>query len=289
MTLDLSRLVQPEYWLEICPEMTINEREPFADRNLIPTDGPLRESDWETCKELISEDGYFAYDGWFHPPFVDRLAEGFDQLDRHGHHPIFSFVFDEYWELLVRLNPLFDDLVSDYWLLPAVWAWHVREDDQTAFSPHRDQAREADVDDEDHLDYLTIWIPLTDLNHLSSCMCVLPASADPDYDSGTARVTVENLQDVRTLQGSRGSVFCWTTGLIHWGTTQSRLGQPRKSIGVYIQNPEAECFDPPAMDFNNPLRLKRRLQIIGQQILDYSRQATEADLRLAQELMQLDA
>ena len=185
---------------------------------------------------------------------------------------------------MLQLDPLLSDLVDEYWLLPAVWAWHVTPDKQTAFSPHRDQIREVAVDDEDHLDYLTIWIPLTDLNHLSSSICVLPASLDPDYDAGEAGVRVEDLQNVRSLQGKRGSVFCWATGLAHWGTRQSEFGQPRMSVGLYIQNPEAECLDPPPLDFTKPFSLDQRLQLIGQQIVNYSREADSELLKLAGEL-----
>lgn len=276
-----------EFWRDLCPGLSITEDKSLGAHSSYGKNKSIRAGDWEQCKDLINNEGYFAYESWFDPELIDRLAECLRQLEKHEILPAFCFVYDEFWELMLRLDPLLSDLLGEYWLLPAVWAWHVKPENQTAFTPHRDQVREAAIDDDDHLDYLTIWIPLTDLNHLSSCICVLPASADPDYDSGTDRVAVENLQDIRTLQGKRGSVFCWTTGLVHWGTKQSQQGTPRISVGLYVQNPEAECFDPPPMDFTNPFSLQQRISLVGQQIIDYARGANNDLLRLASSLIEL--
>ena len=278
---DIDQLRQPEFWEKLCPDLTVSSAiEPASGQLTLP----LRDQDWQQCKDLINEDAYFAYDSWFDTGYIDRLASCLTKLESENLLPAFCFVYDEFWQLMLQLDPLLSDLVDEYWLLPAVWAWHVTPDKQTAFSPHRDQIREVAVDDEDHLDYLTIWIPLTDLNHLSSSICVLPASLDPDYDAGEAGVRVEDLQNVRSLQGKRGSVFCWATGLAHWGTRQSEFGQPRMSVGLYIQNPEAECLDPPPLDFTKPFSLDQRLQLIGQQIVNYSREADSELLKLAGEL-----
>lgn len=282
---DIEKFFSQKFWEELCPHLTISSDTLLSGSTRDCTQ-PRRESDWEQSKELINEDGYFVYESWFEPEFIDGLAECFEKLQNEKLLPVFCFVYDEFWELFLHLEPLLTDLVDEYWLLPAVWAWHVTPEKQTAFSPHRDQVRDADVDDDDHLDYLTIWIPLTDLNHLSSSICVLPASLDPDYDADTAAVRVEDLQNVRSLQGPRGSVFCWTTGLAHWGTRQSDFGPPRVSVGLYIQNPEAECLDPPPMDFSKPFSLEQRLSLIGQQIIDYARDADPELLEFASALCQ---
>lgn len=283
---DINQLQQIEFWQQLCPDLSIDiarglDGEPAPEST-------LRSDDWNVCKQLINRDGYFAYDSWFEPALMDRLADCLLKLEAANLMPGFCFVYDEFWHLLRGLQPLISDLLDDdYLMLPAVWAWLVRSDKQTGFSPHRDQVRDVAVDDEEHLDYLTIWIPLTDLNHLSSCISVLPASADPEYDEGTDRVVVENLQDIRTLQGKRGSVFCWATGIIHWGSKQSEFGPPRMSVGYYVQRSEAEILDPPPLDFSRPLTLNDRLSIIGQQIINYARDESEVMLRQANELVQL--
>lgn len=275
-----------KFWKSFCSHLTISEAQPLAARFSSNATFQIRDDDWNLCKELIGEDGYFAYDSFFRPEFIDQLSDCFLQLEKANIPPVFCFVFDEFWQLFSRLEPLLSDLVGDFQFSCAVWAWLVRDTNQTAFAPHRDQVRDVTVDDDEHLDYLTIWIPLTDLSHLSSNICVLPASKDPDYDEGTDQVVVEDLQDIRTLQGKRGSVFCWTTGLVHWGTRQTRFGPPRMSVGLYVQNPDSECFDPP-LDLDRPFSLVERLSLIGQQIINYSREANDNELEFAQSLVDL--
>lgn len=284
MDIDFDQLQKPEFWQQLSPELTLSEGQSLEELGSQPVP-TIREEHWETCQITVHQDGYFAYDQWFAADLIERLADCFDRLQEVGLPPVFCFVFDEAWILIQQLAPLLDELVGDYCFLPAVWAWHVTSETQSAFAPHRDQVRDVGTEDDEHLDYLTFWIPLTDLNHLTSCISLLPASADPDYDQGSAETKIENLQDVRTLQGSKGSVFCWTTGLIHWGTKQSSLGEPRKSIGIYTQNPESECYDPPPLELSQAYDLSQRLAIIGQQIYNYSRDADEKLLSLANQLM----
>ena len=287
MKLDFESIQTEAFWTALCPELSI-ANQPLAELSDWGQSRSLDEETWATCQQTIAEDGYFAYDGWFDERQIDRMATCFLALEAQGIHPVFAFVYDEFWDLLMQLDPLFSDLLDDYECLPAVWSWFVRPDNQSAFKPHRDQVREVDIDDEEHLDYLTIWIPLTNLNHLSSAICVLPASLDPNYESCTAEIQVENLQDVRSLQGKRGSVFCWTTQLAHWGTRQSSHGAPRMSVGYYLKRTEAENLEEEApLDFTSPLSLQQRLSIIGQQIKNYSRTASQDELEFAEQLISL--
>ena len=285
MKLDLQSIQTEEFWRDLCPQLSISTQ-PLAERSDWGQSRPLEHETWKTCQQTMAEDGYFAYGGWFDQRQIDRMQACFDQLDANGIHPVFAFVYDEFWDLLMQMDPLFSDLLDDYECLPAVWSWFVRPDNQSAFAPHRDQVREIVIDDEEHLDYLTIWVPLTDLNHLSSAICVLPASLDPDYENCTSEIQVESLQNVRSLQGKRGSVFCWTTQLAHWGTRQSVHGPPRLSVGYYIKRTEAENLEEqPPLDFSSPLTLLQRLSIIGQQIKNYSRSATAEELKFAEQLI----
>jgi hypothetical protein len=52
-----------------------------------------------------------------------------------------------------------------------------------------------------------------------------------------------------------------------------------------VQNPEAECFDSPPIDYSSPYDLRARLSIIGKQIINYSREADDTVLKLAQGLI----
>lgn len=281
----LEQLNDPNYWRALCPDMTITEQTPLSQVSSFGDEIQIRDEDWQTCKATIHRDAYFVYDSYFHPEFIERLATCMRAVDSAGLSTAFCFVYDEFWQLLLQLDPLLTDLIGDYELLPAVWAWFVRHDRQTGFAPHRDGVRDVSVDDEEHLDYLTIWIPLTDLDHHSSSISVLPASADPNYDAGTEEIKIDNPQDVRSLQASKGSVLCWTIGLAHWGTKQSEFGPPRLSVGYFVQHEDAECLVPPPMDFDESFTLTERLSVIGQQIMDYSRDADEELLGLAKQLV----
>ena len=242
---------------------------------------------FDLYRRMLEKDGYFAALGCLPTDLMDRLSESFDQLEKKQLHPVFAFVFDETWSTMTLLQSLFQSILGEHLFLPAVWSWFVKPESQTAFPPHRDQVHDLLVDDLEHLDYLTVWIPLTDLDYRSSSICLLPASADADFEEGVPDIRVENLQDVRCLQGPRGSVFSWSTQVAHWGTAQSEFGPPRKSIGYYIQRPEAKIIDGPPIDFSQPIPLKQRLAIIGQQIIDYSRTATPQELEFAAELVAL--
>jgi hypothetical protein len=284
---DEKKLKSTAYWHSLCPEMSITESESLQTISTLGKDLELRDNDWSVCKTLISEDGYFAYDGWLDAKLVHRLADCFERLDAHNIPCVFAFVYDEFWDLALQLDPLLNDLIGDYEILPAVWSWLVRATNQTAFTPHRDQVRDVLIEDDDHLDYLTIWIPLTDLDHLSSSIGVFPASLDPDYEDATPDIRIENMQDIRSLQGKGGSVFCWTTQLAHWGTKQSSHGPPRMSVGYFVQRAGAELIeeDPP-LDLSKPLPVNQRLSIIGQQIINYSREADDDLLRIAASLIE---
>ena len=261
---------QPEFWHRLIPELTIEESVPLAETSTFGTTLELSPDHWEPAQRCLQEQGYLAYPGWLHPSLMDQLAAAFLTLERNDLPTIFAFVYDQFWDVLLQLDPLLSELIDDYELPAAIWTWLVRPENGTAFPPHRDQIRDAGLGDDEHLDYLTLWIPLTDLNHASSNICVVPASVDPDYGQGINRTRIDDLQSIRCLQGPRGSVFAWTTGLIHWGTAQLDPSCPRMSIGACVQSPDAYCYDPPLLSFYEPFPLADRLAIVARQIINYA-------------------
>jgi hypothetical protein len=277
------------FWRSLCPDLTIREDASIRQRASDRTRTSLRERDWSLCRQLIHEDGYFAYEAFFAAEYVDRLANGLAQLDRRGIPPVFCFLYDEFWEVPLGVEPMLADLLGDHLVLPAVWAWIVKSTDPTAFEPHRDWTRPTSLQDPNHLDYLTLWIPLTDLSHLTSNIFLLPASLDANYDQNTRRVSVDNLQDIRCLQVPCGSVLGWAVGLAHWGSKQSRHGRPRMSVGYYVQKSSVECVDGPPIDLNAAFSFQQRLNLIGHQILNYSRDRGNALIEFAKRLVEYQA
>ena len=285
--LKLDRIVTPEFWRQLCPEMSLTETEPLDNPQQDRRGDPVRWTDWETCRATIQKDAYLAYESFFPPSQMDSAANCLRALDKLEIPPVFSFVYDEFWVLPLMLRPLLSDLLGDYLLLPAVWTWIVKTNDQCAFEPHRDWVRETSIDDDNHLDYLTIWIPVNDLDHHSSSISVLPASLDPHYDKATQTVEVTDLQHVRSLQVPRGSVLAWTVQLAHWGTRQSEFGEPRMSVGYYVQKAKAECIESPPIDLTVPFTLRQRLRMIGNQFQMYSRDRSNELIRFASDLVDL--
>ena len=285
------QITDPDFWLDLCARMSIT-----SDRSLATGESDLKKSaewmrpnavrveDWENCKSSIHNDGYFAYESFFSKEAIELLAGCLRTLDEHHIPPVFCFVYDDFWTLALGLRPLLSDLLGDYLLLPAVWTWIVKMDDQCAFAPHRDFVRETAVGSENHLDYVTVWIPLTNLDHRSSSISVLPASADPDYASNTPKIDASNLQVIRSLQVPRGSVLAWTVQLAHWGTMQQEHSEPRMSVAYYVQKSHAECFESPPIDLTVPFTFRQRLRMIGNQIQMYDRNPSNELIRLASDL-----
>ena len=84
-----------EYWQSLCPELTITEPEPLTEISSFGKNLELRTGDWEVCKDLINQDGYFAYDSWYQRDLIDRLSKSFATLDAQGIPCVFAFVYDE--------------------------------------------------------------------------------------------------------------------------------------------------------------------------------------------------
>lgn len=286
--LQASPFKEPTFWQGLCPFLTITpESGVFRQEPLIRTTG-LDRNRWRLCRQTLQEDGYFVYDDYLKRKDVARLAQGLACLDAARIPPVFCFVYDEYWHVLGALGPILHELLgADYEVLPAVWAWIVKYQEQTAFQPHRDHPEAMDGSGLDPLNYLTIWIPLTDLNHLSSAISVLPASRDSYYGMGTRKLRLQDVQSMRSLQARKGSVLGWTVGLAHWGTWQSRLGTPRMSLGYYVQRSGAPPLVGATVDLEQSFALDDRLALIGSQIATYSRDRDPLLLAFASELQQM--
>lgn len=283
--LQASPYAEPAFWHSLCPFLTIASERGVLRQELLTGVAPLDDGRWSQCRQTLREDGYFVYEDYLEPNHVEQLADGLARLDAARIPPVFCFVYDEYWGVMAALRPILSDLLgAEYEVLPAVWAWIVKHDEQTAFSPHRDHPEGLSAPSVNLLDYLTIWIPLTDLNHLSSTISVLPASRDPYYGSASRKLSLRDVQSIRSLQARKGAILGWTVGLAHWGTRQSRWGTPRMSLGYYVQRSGARGLVVGTLDLEQPFSLGDRLAVIGAQIAMYSRDRDPALLAFANEL-----
>ena len=107
------------------------------------------------------------------------------------------------------MSPVFGD---NYRMIDNQWAWNFPPDPgSSGFPPHRDGG-DVDYDwfpegttlRDNGLPLLaTIWIPLTDVTPLNTCMYLLPISKDPHAPDNLDDLSIqqESIQDIRALQG----------------------------------------------------------------------------------------
>lgn len=110
--------------------------------------------------------------------------------------------------------------------------------------------------------FLNIWIPLTTVTPLDSCLYVVPANRDADYRSNepAARQERIRLQDVRAVPADAGSVIGWSTHLVHWGSASSRFAVgPRVSATMNLQRRDVPPFHSFTIDFNRRVPFDDRL------------------------------
>jgi ectoine hydroxylase-related dioxygenase (phytanoyl-CoA dioxygenase family) len=277
----LERFQDPTFWLELNSGLSIAPNpQPWSTLKFSP----------ERLAEINAElrtDGYFQLESLLPEIEVFLMAVGIESLFEADIPPIFAFVYDEYWQVYTRLATLLSGVLGDgYCQLPSFWAWYVTQDPQdSGWGPHRDRMRQPVLQPDHSPNILTVWLPLSDATPLNGCMYVLPASADPNYLSSQLANEADskeeasrkgimhvahNLQSIRALPATAGSILGWTHVLFHWGSRSSRKAEtPRISLSVEFQRGDIASFDGSLLD---PLVLPsfpQRLRLIAQQILKY--------------------
>lgn len=262
---------RPEFWRALCPGLAITPRP-------VPPDLPQypRPAGMETCLRQVREEGYFQM-----PPVVDadtvaRIRSAIDAIVGTGLPPIFVFVYDEIYQLLARLGGPLEPLLGPRPRLLAFefWAFHIEPADPvltrwSAFEPHCDWlGGDPGVLSHGQPTALNVWIPLTDVSTLDSCMYVVPAHCDDHYFSPARRTQADlaaiRLQDIRALPAEAGSVLGWTTHLVHWGSRSSAFASgPRISLAAYLQRRDVKTFIEPSIDIDGEVPFTDRVRWIS--------------------------
>lgn len=232
-----------DFWRELCPQLTIEGRPAAPSVQLPPA---------ETLAALISSEGYVNQPDVFAPSDLSPLRDCVLRLQAHGIPTGFAFVYDQFWNVCDGLAPYLTAVLgADYRILPAFWAWCVEPSDTAAgWKAHRDRPNSLDANGRPQS--LTVWLPLTDATPLNGCIYLLPAHLDPDivgrrFDGKAAeRFTVENLQNIRALPATAGSLLSWHQEILHWGSRASRRGrQARCSLAHEFQRGDRPTFAGP--------------------------------------------
>lgn len=258
---------RPEYWNDLCPELSIEGGGPPPTCHLPNLDELL---------ENVRTEGYVNQPGVVPIEYVQRIRQAMFNLHQAGIPPAFGFVFDEFWLMFAGLRPFLSALLGEeYRAIPAFWAWHVAPSDESkGWKAHRDRGPATLGPDRRPYSF-SVWLPVTDASPLNGCMYVLPQHLDPKlapFKEGMGeRPFQPPLQNVRALPAPAGSLLGWHQMLLHWGSRASRLGkEPRCSMSVEFQRGDRAPFEGPLLDPLRPPSFGDRLGMIGRLTRSYA-------------------
>lgn len=276
-----------ESWLSINSQLTIADDD--GVRDVAPVGAENGQFDGSAHSDRFWQDGYFLIDDLLPIDHLARLRAGIESLVGHGLPPAMIYLYDEAWQVFMRLRPLLHHFLGDrVKLLPHFWAWHVDPaKDGRGWPPHRDYQGES-VIGEDMLISLSLWVPLGIASPDNGCMYVLPHSFERCYFQKVMKPEDVVLQDVRALPARPGTVMGWRQDLYHWGGRASAFArEPRISLSLEFQN---AVFDPLAdrlLDLDRPPVFNDRLELIAQQFDKYQHMQSMDDdtLQWANDIM----
>lgn len=268
MSEDFTNLVKSkEYWKDLAPGFHIDEKEFLISQPIWEIENKVMQS----LKDMVVTEGYFQLpkQNWELP--IPEMAATIKNLSSKGLPLPFSFIYDEYWCLFLRIHKLLEGLLGEgYFRLPDFWTWLIDpQKNESGWRPHRDKGYWSLFPDRTPK-AITVWIPLTDSTPLNGCMYLVPADRDPTYGTPDDKNWLHQPADIRAVPAEAGSLFCWNQAILHWGShAANRVVEPRISLAFEFQSGNAEVFNQP---LTKPLEIPRfesRLRLIGKQIVQY--------------------
>ena len=264
--------VDPDYWRRLNPELSIDgivERSAGLDTECLEP----KEID-EQIGKLRSE-GYFQTRPVLSRPTIDKMRACVERLRREGWLPTFSFVYDEFWDVVgvSSLTEILTEFLSaEYRLGPQLFfAYYVLpRKGASGWAPHCDTGGES---------RLTVWIPLSDATVENGCMYLIPqdrvSSAGLNDFWSRGYVTKNELSvllwSTKALPAPAGSLLGWNSNMVHWGSMASDSAHPRISISFEFVGAGAKPkpHELPLFDLPRRCSFSQRIQLIGQAILAY--------------------
>jgi hypothetical protein len=237
----LKNALDPQYWRELNPRMTVYGSEPgeAAEKTGVDpstVEGPL---------QMLSTYGYFKMPPIVSAPAIEKMRTCFEVTRAAGWHPSFVFIYDEFWRAfrgpaLVRF--LTGALGRGYGQLPYCWGHYVLANSR-GWRPH--------VDGPSTFNKLTVWLPLNDVTLENGCIYVVPRNAETEQISDgfwskknfDAADTLKLLQNSKALPAAAGSYLGWSPNVIHWGSTSGPLAPSRISISVEFASQPSNSLD----------------------------------------------
>ncbi len=261
-------LGEPDFWRRLNPQLTISET-PIAPR-LEPV--PLPHADAVAHADFLQQEGYLLAPQVFDPAAIAPLREAVDRIVAQGLPPGMAWVYDEFYSLFHRIERVLEPMLgSAPLLLPRnFWVFHVPPGRAGragfgAYGPHRDHYLDRAFLAGERPSVMNVWIPLTDVTPLDSCMYVVHPDGDEDYwtEVSDIRDDAFDLTDIRAVPAPAGSVVAFSTRAAHWGSRSSRYATgPRIAVTCAMQRRDAAPFCTEVLDVAQPLSFDRRWALI---------------------------
>jgi hypothetical protein len=255
-----------DFWRTLCPELSVETAEPREKFGL---------PDGADLMTHLRFEGYVSVPGVVPADAVAALYACVGRLHERGIPLPFAFIYDQFWQLFQGLSGFLETVLGNgYRALPDFWVWHVLpSEDAKGWSPHRDRVVPA-VDRNNTPHSLTAWVALSDATPLNGCIYVLPAHLDERFKqrfwNGDGNTFVSELQSVRALPATAGTLLAWNQNLLHWGGRASGKGAaPRTSVAFEFQRGDRPAFNPPLLDPRQLPPFQKRLGLVGKQVLQY--------------------
>ncbi|MBS2037066.1 phytanoyl-CoA dioxygenase family protein [bacterium] len=265
----LARIASTGFWRSLNPQLHLTDT-PFS--------GPAQPYSVEPAQvsqalEQVCQEGYLQTAPAIPTQLCEALAQGVLNIIAAGLHPIYVSLYDEYWQILRNLAPIFGPVLGDGYLpLGDFWCWCIsQETSGSGWGAHRDYQFKSNATRQDGRPLLvTAWLPFTDTDPLNGCMYLVPQDRDEFIPDRLDQLGFKNPQDLRALPARAGSVLAWNQYVQHWGGRYSRWAKgPRIATGVYLQSGDVEPFVGKVVHFDQPLLPATRLGFIASNILNY--------------------
>src|SRR5262245_9482490 len=241
----VDRAQSRDYWLSLCPELTIGAPAPhlsrLASQDAVFHDVAAAIADYETC-------GHCIVHGAFPENAIEALRRAVWAVHAAGWPMIFAFVYDQFWAL--PRSACMDVLVGaiigrPYQPAISFWVNHVpNQRGGSGFTPHTDDVRPG-------YPSVTCWIPLTAATPENGCVYVIeragPGQGVPTKFSGiesfTAPQVASTLAHVRALPANPGAFLAWPNDTVHWGGRFLRGDEGRLAISWHFVGADYENVD----------------------------------------------